>query len=70
MENTHSLHHLEPASREHALEAVCKISNCVTALIVRMPLTGITPLKLLVKILKMLTARITWSPLSGSAPSK
>eukprot|EP00971_Amphidinium_carterae_P003702 73584-Amphidinium_carterae.2 len=36
----------------------------------RMPLSGIVPLKLFVKIWKMLTACIPWSPLPGSAPSK
>eukprot|EP00971_Amphidinium_carterae_P024544 483729-Amphidinium_carterae.1 len=42
----------------------------VTALIVRMPLSGIVPVKLFEQITKALAACNTWSPLSGSAPLK
>eukprot|EP00971_Amphidinium_carterae_P001700 34219-Amphidinium_carterae.1 len=46
------------------------MSKSVTALIVRMPLSGSVPLKTLLNIKNVLMARITWNPLQGNAPSK
>eukprot|EP00971_Amphidinium_carterae_P226504 4492782-Amphidinium_carterae.1 len=42
----------------------------MTALIDRTPPSGSVPLKPFVHMLNVLTARITWRPLAGSAPSK
>eukprot|EP00971_Amphidinium_carterae_P324416 6447261-Amphidinium_carterae.1 len=42
------------------------IANSMTELIVRMPLSGIVPLKTFLYIKNFLT----WRPLPGSAPSK
>eukprot|EP00971_Amphidinium_carterae_P287976 5716537-Amphidinium_carterae.2 len=46
------------------------IARSVIALIVRMPLSGIVPLKPFPAMENPFTARITWSQLSESAPSK